>query len=201
MIKAIFFDMGGVICEEGLKPSFKKYSDEFGVPVEAVYDAVHEHQGWKDFTLGNISEEDFLEMCRKRMPPPYVFGGKRYAEIVDELTAPNQKVINLIKGKLAKKYIIGIVSNQPKEWFERFLKKIGLSDIINVAVGSCYEHVRKPSVKIFQAALNQAKVKPDEAIYIDDRDDMLRQAQEMGIKTIVFTGDVSALESTIKQFV
>lgn len=201
MIKAIFFDMGGVVCEDGFLSCPKQYEKEFGVPADIFYAAIHDHQAWKDFTLGKIFENEYLKVCSEHLPQKYLFNGQRYVEIVNELTKPNGELIRLIKEDLAKKFVIGIVSNHPKEWFERFLKKTGLSGTIKVRAVSGYEHIRKPSMEIFKAALNQAQVKPGEAVYVDDREDMLGQAQAMGIKTIVFTGDVPALESTIKQFV
>lgn len=198
MIKAIFFDMGGVICEEGFKPAPKVYEKEFGVPADIFYAAIHDHQAWKDFTLGKVSEDEYLKICREHLSFKYEFNGKRYVEIVNELTRPNEKLIKLIKEKLAKKFIIGIVSNHPKEWFERFLKKTELSDIIQIRAVSGYEHVRKPSMEIFKVALNKAKVKSEEAVYIDDREEMFGEAQRLGIKTIVFSGSVAELTNKIK---
>lgn len=197
MIKAIFFDMGGVICEEGFKPAPKQYEKEFGVPADIFYEAIHDHQAWKDFTLGQISEEEYLKACREYLPLEYDFNGKRYVEIVNELTGLNAEVIKLIKDELAGKYIIGIISNHPKEWFERFLDKTGLEDIIKVRAVSCYEHVRKPSKEIFQAALNQAEVKPEEAIYIDDRGEMLAEARKLGLNVLVFDGSIKKLRNEI----
>lgn len=197
MIKAVFFDMGGVICEEGFKPSPKAYEKECGVPADVFYAAIHDHQAWKNFTLGRISEEKYLQACREHLPPEYDFNGKRYVEIVDELTVPNAEVIKLIKDELAGKYVIGIISNHPKEWFEKFLDKTGLEDIIKVKAVSCYQHVRKPSEEIFQAALNQAGVKSAEAIYIDDRGEMLTEARGLGLNVLVFDGSIKKLRNEI----
>ncbi len=199
MIKAIFFDMGGVICEEGFKPCPKAYEKEFGVPADIFYTAIHDHQAWKDFTLGKVSEEEYLKVCKERLPKPYVFDGKRYGEIVNELTKPNEELIRLIKEELAKKYIIGIVSNHPKEWFERFLVKTGLCDVIKVLSVSGYEHVRKPSVVIFESALEKAGVVATEAIYVDDRADMQVEAKELGINVILFDGNIKKLKENINK--
>ena len=200
MIKAIFFDMGGVICEEGFKPCPKAYEKEFGVPANVFYTAIHDHQAWKDFTLGKVSEEEYLKVCKERLPKPYVFDGKRYGEIVNELTKPNEELIRLIKEELAKKYIIGIVSNHPEAWFERFLDKTGLREIVKVKAVSCYQHIRKPDKELFDFAVKNAGVKPEECIYVDDRPDRIGGAEELGIKVVVFDGNMANFKKLINKF-
>ena len=161
MIKAIFFDMGGVICEEGFKPCPKAYEKEFGVPADIFYTAIHDHQAWKDFTLGKVSEEEYLKVCKERLPKPYVFDGKRYGEIVNELTKPNEELIRLIKEELSKK--------NKKLWM--------------------------PLVGIRQAGVNG-----EEAIYVDDRPDRISGAEELGIKVVVFDGNMANFKKLINKF-
>lgn len=197
MIKAIFFDIGGVICAEGFKPSFKKYGDEFNIPEKVIYNAIHEFQGWKDFTLGKISEKDFFEMCQKRMPASFELDVKRYSEIVDELYLTNDEIVELIKNDLSKRYIIGIISNLPREWFERIMVRTGLGGVLKVVAVSCYEHVRKPNIAIFKSALNRAGVEPGEAVFVDDRDDVVGEAKNLGIRMAVFDGDIQNFKNLI----
>ena len=51
---------------------------------------------------------------------------------------------------------------------------------------SCYVHVRKPDPKIFQYALDAAKVKGEEAVYVEDREDRIEGAAALGLKIIIF---------------
>src|SRR3989339_456073 len=126
MIKAIFFDMGGVICEEGFKPCPKAYEKEFGVPANVFYTAIHDHQAWKDFTLGKVSEEEYLKVCKER--------------------------------------------------------------------------IRKPDKELFDFAVKNAGVKPEECIYVDDRPDRIGGAEELGIKVVVFDGNMANFKKLINKF-
>lgn len=195
MVKTIFFDIGGVICEEFFRPAVNKYAEELNIPHEKLYEIVHDFDGWKNFSLGKITEAEYLSQCQKRagMLP---FSGEKYTQLINQLTIVNHEMIDLIK-KLSTQYSIGIISNHPKEWFDRFIKNCGLENTITVTAISGEVHVRKPDKNIFQIALTKANALPEEAVYIDDREDMVNEARELGINIIVFDGDVKKLEKKI----
>jgi HAD superfamily hydrolase (TIGR01509 family) len=176
MIKAIFFDMAGVIYQDGFKTSVADYEKKFNIPKGEFYKAVHDYQGWKDFTLGNITEKQYLEICKKYLD----FDEKYFLNLMDRLTKVNWEVVKFIK-ELAKECLIGVISNNPK------------------AISS-YLHVRKPDRKIFEAAINKAKVKASESIYIDDRSDRVSGAKDIGINIIIFDGDINKLKEEIKNY-
>jgi HAD superfamily hydrolase (TIGR01509 family) len=195
MIKAIFFDMAGVIYQDGFKTSVADYEKKFNIPKGEFYKAVHDYQGWKDFTLGNITEKQYLEICKKYLD----FDEKYFLNLMDRLTKVNWEVVKFIK-ELAKECLIGVISNNPKEWFEKIINKTGLKEIISVKAISSYLHVRKPDRKIFEAAINKAKVKASESIYIDDRSDRVSGAKDIGINIIIFDGDINKLKEEIKNY-
>lgn len=197
MIKAIFFDMGNVICQEGFKSGIRQYEQELNIPEGEFYKIVHDFQGWKNFTLGLISTEQYLRMCEKRSGK-YTFDGNRYFELVKKFTKPNQELINYIKSELTNQYIIGIISNHPKDWYEDFIEKTGLKDMVKAHIISCYEHIRKPDKKIFQIALDKAGVKAEESIYVDDRIDRVDGAKALGMRIVIFDRNTDILKKTNK---
>jgi HAD superfamily hydrolase (TIGR01509 family) len=105
----------------------------------------------------------------------------------------------LIK-KLSEAYIIGVISNSPKEWAEKMLEGSGLEDYIKVKSLSGFYHVRKPDIKIFDMALNEAGIKASEAIYIDDRDDRIGGVVGSGMNVIVFKNNINELINDLKKF-
>ncbi|NCF75259.1 MAG: HAD-IA family hydrolase [Xanthomonadaceae bacterium] len=197
MIKAIFFDVGGVIIEEKFKQAIIQYEKEFNIPRGVFYKIVHNHQGWRDFTLGKISEKKYLKLCKKNSSE-YIFNEKRYIKLVEEFMEPKAEVVDYIKF-LSKNYVIGVISNNPKEWFDRFIVKAKLENIIKIKAVSGYVHIRKPDKKIFQIALKQANANPQESIYIDDRGDRIDGAKKLGINIIIFDGDIIKLKEKIKR--
>lgn len=197
MIKAIFFDNGGVLGQEGYALGAEKYEEEFNIPAGEFYKIIHDFKGWKDFTLGQITEAEYLEMCRQRSKD-YPFNAERFIEIMDESTKPNRELINYIK-ELANRYLIGVISNNSKEWFERSMKKIGLDGIIKLKAVSGYVHIRKPAREIFQLALDMAGVAAQESVYVDDRPERTDGARDLGMNIIVFQNDVQKFKKDLAE--
>jgi len=200
MIKAVFFDMGGVICVEGFRGGIKKYEEEKNIPTGEFYKVVHDHQGWKDFTLGLISEQEYLRQCAARaggLP----FDGQRYVDLIDELTIPNTDMIQYIKD-LARTTPVGIVSNHPREWFEKFSQKVGLDNVWRWKVVSGFVHLRKPGKEIFLRALELADAQPNEAVYVDDRADILDGIIGLdGLNLVQFDGDMEKFKNKMNSFI
>lgn len=53
---------------------------------------------------------------------------------------------------------------------------------------------------MFAAALNEAGVKGDEAIFVDDRGDRIEGAEALGMKVVVFDGKIDDLKQIIASF-
>jgi putative hydrolase of the HAD superfamily len=53
--------------------------------------------------------------------------------------------------------------------------------------------VAKPDPRIFQHALTQLKVKPEKSIFVDDAEENIEGAQQMGLQTILFQDPNSAI--------
>lgn len=198
MIKAIFFDMSGVLYEEPLQKAIQAYAKEFGISKDKVDDIVHNHAGWKDFTLGYISEKEYFDLC-SQIAGQHIFMANKYKELLKKFTKANKKLIAYIKKDLAKKYIIGVISNNPKEWYEGFLDDFALREIVNINAISSYLHIRKPDKRIFQMAVEKSKVQANETIYIDDRLDRTSGAKDIGMNVIIFD-NISNLKKRIKPY-
>ena len=195
MIKAIFFDMAGVIYFDGFKKAVVEYERKFNIKSGELYKAIHDHQGWKDFTLGYITEREYLEICKKYLD----FKEDYFLNLMYGLMKVNWKMVEFIK-ELAKNYVIGVISNNPKEWFKKIIDETDLDNILKVKALSSYLHIRKPDRKIFEAAVNKAKVGSSESIYIDDRPDRIDGARNIGMNIIIFDGDINKLKEKIKNY-
>ena len=88
-----------------------------------------------------------------------------------------------------------------KEWYATFIEKAGLSDYIKVRAVSGYLHIRKPDKGIFLKALKLAGVKGNETIYIDDRGDIIKGAEKLGINVIIFDGNINKLKKSLNNYI
>lgn len=51
---------------------------------------------------------------------------------------------------------------------------------------SCFEHVSKPNVKIYNSLINKYNINPEESIFIDDTKKNIEIAEKLQFNTILF---------------
>lgn len=195
MIKVIFFDMFNVVFSGDFRKAIDKYEEEFKIKKGYLYEVIHNFQGWKDFSLGRINQEEFFKLCTHRAKN-FVFDGNHFLKLFRENIYLNQSVVDLIK-YYSKNYIIGVISNAPREWYDVIIEDFDLGDIFKIEAVSGYLHLRKPDQEIFQKALKLAGVNGDQSIYIDDRGDRVGGAMNLGMKVVIFDGDTKKLKNKI----
>ena len=93
-------------------------------------------------------------------------------------------------------YTLAVLSDQwhlsedpimPKKLYKRF----------GVVIVSCDVGLRKPDPKIYKLALKKLKLKPNQAVFVDNQEWNLKPAQKLGMKTILFKDNkqlIKALE-------
>ena len=70
---------------------------------------------------------------------------------------------------LRESYGLGVISNNHVYGFQKFLASRGLAEYFSVVVGSNDAGIRKPDVRIFRMALDEAGSAPQESVMIGDR--------------------------------
>ena len=91
-----------------------------------------------------------------------------------------------------KGYKTGGLSNTESPAVEYFREQE--YTIFDVTVFSCMEGTRKPEGMIYQIALERLALQPEETVFIDDRDDFVLGAQNVGMNAIIFKNQEQVLE-------
>jgi putative hydrolase of the HAD superfamily len=185
MIKAIIFDMGGVLVKDPGDQRKKLFAKLLGVTVEEFESAYR--QLVDDFQRGDITDMDFwgkiadiLSIDKKKMPNleniwydsliPIFAEDKEVFEIVDELKR--------------NKYLITLLSNTEKPTV-KYVETLGYN-MFDIKIYSCDIGMIKPYADIYMYTLDKMGVKPEEAVMIDDKEININGAKELGMKTILF---------------
>ena len=183
MIKAIFFDSGDVVVKEGFTPGIIEFETAHGLPKGSVYAVAHDQPYWREFTLGHITEEEYFNSIKEKLSKKLNINELKKS--IDNNFSSNDELLTFLK-TLKGKYILGIISNHPKEWFSRCVVRFGWSEIFSVYAVSGELHVRKPDKQIFEKALNKAKILGQECVYVDNRGDRVEGAESVGMRVIIY---------------
>lgn len=185
MIKAIVFDVGGVL-QENVTPFVKKDIQETLGLEDETLNLLWEELVSRKLGQGKISEEEFWAEFLTRtniniaLPLQSLFireFEKRYN--------PNLEMLAIAKTLKKNDYKIAVISNTIEPHVKCNIEK-GLYDAFPVRVFSNEVGLRKDNPQMLRIALNRLGVKPDEIIFIDDEEKYLKVAQGLGMCSFLF---------------
>ena len=184
-IKALFLDIGGVFLTNGWdRVSRRTAADHFNIDYEEMNER---HRIIFDaYESGKSTLDEYLNLLV--FYEPRSFSVQEFKKFMMGQSQPYQDMIALVT-QIKQQYGLQTiaVNNEGKEINEYRIKQYNLKSFIDVFASSCIIQARKPDRNIYLTALSLAQIKPEEAIYIDDRLVFIQAAQQLGINTIHHT--------------
>ena len=191
-IKAVFFDLGGVIVRTEFQAPRQQLADRLGMDYDDLNKIVFDSDSGIKATLGEISSEDHWASVIQRLKRP----ASELATIRDEFFAGDivdQVLLDYIRF-LRSKYKTGLISNARSD-LRDFIIREKFDDAFDNMIISSEVGAAKPEPKIFQIALEQFGVSPKEAVFVDDFHINIEGCEKVGMRGILFKDP----ESTLRQ--
>ncbi len=201
-IKAVIFDMGGVILRTVDPAPREALAKRLGVARQDLEMAIFTGPTSLQSEIGELSDVEHWETIAARYHQPIESWPQMYNEFFggDDL---DRELVDYIRG-LRKKVKVGLLSNAWVNGRQKLIKLYGdFLDIFDVSIFSSEIGLRKPDERAFQAVLDQLGVAAQEAIFVDDREVNVRAAEAMGIHSVHFQncdqgmGEIKALLKTL----
>jgi len=184
-IKAIVFDVGGVLALDSPKHFTAELSIKKDIPVKDLVTIWRKY--WADFKLGKITEDEFWTKFAGDLliKEPIEDLVQECKDMIRLFLVPNDDVmayVNSLKGKLK----LGILSNNVKEWVTYKNDHFKIDEPFDAVVYSCDVGKVKPEKEIFELILQKLRTKAEETIFIDNHDRNIEAAQQIGMQTVLF---------------
>ena len=191
MIKAVFWDFGGVITSSPFE-SFNKYETEKNLPkdfLRLINSTNSDSNAWAKLERSEVDLDEFndlfLDESRKLGHP--IPGKEVIALLKGEVRPQMIDALKSIKDRLVLACLTNNIQAMDKE-FEGNVSASGKHDevmqLFDFVIESSKVNVRKPDPDFYLLACKKAKISPDEAIFLDDLGINLKPAKELGMKTI-----------------
>lgn len=190
-IRAVFFDLGGVIVRTEYQTPRQKLADRLGMEYDDLSRIVFDSDTGLQASIGTITSEQHWESVMKRL--------KRSAE---EMTAIREE---FFAGDIADRQLLeflrslrgkiqtGLISNAWSD-LRDYLRREKMIDAFDHIIISAEVGVAKPDPKIFQIALEKAGVSPSEAVFVDDFYVNIEGCEKVGMQGIHFKDAPSTLQ-------
>ena len=198
MYKTILFDWEGVLGPQDTRAFgwlMRRLGSEYHVDYEAAVEALGVSIG--DFLIGEIDNQTFWQHVGERLGLTFSaeFQETIWQEWHGAIPLPEMK--QLVQTVKAKGFRVVVFSNiLPTSAAE--IRRNGGYDNFDALVLSCEVGFKKPDPRIYQKALEAAQCQPEECIFIDDREDFLAPARELGITTILAQSSVQVEQDLLK---
>ena len=193
MVKAIVFDMGGVVLIHKVEFLYNCLAEKLGVFPAELNAFRKEH--YREMLSGEINAKKFGELVNKE------FGinadvDAEWRKLYHKIMPPDEGMLELVK-KLKKNYQVGMISDTMDVHYE-INKERGLFDLFDAYVVSCKEGMVKPEKRFYDLILSKLEVKAEDSILIDDREKFMEPTTKMGFDVIHFTSQ-KKLEEDLKK--
>ena len=198
VIDKYIFDLGKVIVKFKVENLFKKF---FKTDREIKY-FLNNICTW-DWHIQQDTKYDTSKAADsliKKYPdykiPIEAFYG-RFLEMIDGIYEENLKIALNLKKKGKKIYIL---SNFPGDQFDNFMKQNKFLNEFDDMIISGKVGLKKPDKKIYELAIKKFDCNPNKTLFIDDRPENTKAAQNFGIN-IITLDDPSKLKDYIQNFI
>lgn len=191
----IFFDLGNVLVRFDPQIAVKKFETLLDVKKEDLWRAMFVSDVERQYTTGKISSREFHSHVCQYFQKSIDYN--TFATIWNDIFWANEGMEELVR-VLSTKYSLYLISNTNELHFEFIKKHYSILQYFKKYFPSHEVGARKPDTVIFLHALREAKVRPEEAVFIDDIADFVEAAKRVGMKGIQFRSKPE-LEENLKK--
>ena len=198
-LKAVFFDLGGVIVRTEFQSPREHLAERVGLTYEELVQIVFESKSSREASIGRISEDDHWKYVVRALHLPLKEREAVHKEFFDG-DIIDRELIAFIRS-LRPRCKTGLISNA-WDGLRPYLEREKFADAFDALTISAELGVMKPDPAIFQHALDQLGVKPKEAVFVDDFPENVAGCEAIGMRGIHFKSEeqmMKELKKLLKQ--
>lgn len=183
-IKAVFWDVGGVILTNGWDEAARDRAIvRFGLEQDEVE---RRHTAcFGDFETGLLTLNQYLDRVvffRER-----AFAREEFLHFLFAQSTENRESRQVLDELTAARCCLNAaLNNEGLELNVYRIRQFGLTRNFDVFLSSCYLGKRKPDPAMYETALGITQRTPSECVFIDDRPGNLVPARQLGMHVIHF---------------
>jgi purine nucleosidase len=185
MIRAVIFDFGGVLAEEGFKEGLKAIAKEQGFNPEDFYNITGELVYQTGYVSGTSDEHSYWEAVREKT------GVKGDDEVLREEILKRfrlrPEIIEMVDRLKSSGLTVAILSDQTN-WLDELNRRAPFYDHFDYVFNSFRLKKTKRDPSVFKDVCALLRVHPEEILFVDDNPENTKRASGQGLRTIHFKG-------------
>ncbi len=185
MPRAILFDFGGVLAEEGFREGLKAIAKRKGLDPEAFHTTSAELVYQTGYITGGCDEHSYWNAVREKT------GAKgedqEFREEILKRFKLRPEMTAVVKKIESSGFIVAILSDQTN-WLDELNQRTPFHHRFDYVFNSFHLGKTKRDPSIFRDVCNLLGARPEEVLFVDDNLENVKRATRQGLKAIHFFG-------------
>ncbi len=183
-IRAVIFDMGGVLLRSESESGRRKWEQRLGLAEGELAEIVFNSPVSQRATLGRATDEDVWAHVAGR----FGLDHETLRQLRRDFWSGDRADVQLADflRDLRPRYKTAILSNAWPGARKALTERWGLGSVVDEIIISAEEGVAKPDPAIYHIALRRLGVRPAEAVFVDDMAANVEAARALGMHGIQF---------------
>lgn len=187
-MNTVIFDIGNVLVGYDWESYLRTFHYAEGIH-QAVADAMFRSEDWDEGDIGRISTEEWLGLFIENAPDletqiREVFAG------FEGTIVPLDYTEEWIAHFRRKGYRLFYLSNYSYELYRRTTDKLKFLETFDGGIFSYEVKCIKPDDRIYRFLLERYSIRPEDAVFYDDRPENVEAAVRLGINGVVFHQEI-----------
>ncbi len=179
-ITTVFFDVGGVLAIDFIDWKLSDLANKYAIPIESLQPARKKFRLLAD--QGQISDPEFWSKVLAESgisATPEDWSLDKYMVEIDGVRA----IVERLK---ENGYSVAILSNDSREMAGQRRQRFGFDQLFHDVIISSEVGCIKPQAEIYRLAAQRLQAKPEQCLFIDDRQENTDGAAKVGMRAILF---------------
>ena len=182
-IKAILFDFGGVIAEEGFREGLYAIAAQFGLDKKRFFQLANEAVYESGYVTGKGSEHDYWNEVRRHSG--ITASDEELRREILSRFIPRDWMLQTVSSLKRQGIITAILSDQ-SDWLDELEAGYHFFQYFDAVFNSYHLGKTKRDPAIFQDTLQELQVGAAEALFVDDNIGHIDRAAAAGLQTHYF---------------
>ena len=179
----LFFDLGGVVVEFDADRLVHQVAVLLGRSFDEVQQAIYHHELLLPLELGHITPEAYYQGLKARLALSWTYD--QFVRAWNDIFTENREVRLLIE-RLRRRHRLMALTNTNALHIQHLKTSVLSQTLFDDWIASCDVGLRKPDPQIYRLALQRAGVQAHEAVYVDDRPELVEAGRAVGLTSIRF---------------
>lgn len=181
--EVVMFDLGGVTVDVESDRLVHQVAQLLGRTFEEVQGVIYHKELLLPFELGRIKPEAYFQGLKERLKLTWTY--EQFVRAWNGIFTENDYVTSLMQ-RLRRRHKLLALTNTNILHLEYIKSSFPALSVFDHWVASCDVGYRKPDPQIYLLAAEKAGVRPGNAIYIDDRPELVEAGRGAGLTAIRF---------------